>query len=284
MDPAHQARLRAHGHLSTALILGGLTTLLAVIGAVLAGPDGVLLALVVAAAPMLFNPMNAPDTVLRLQGARPIPRWQAPGLYEACAGLARRAGLARPPALYLIDNPTLNALTVGSTRRSAIAVTDGLLRHLPAPEVSAVLAHEIAHLQHHDLWLLGVADSFGRMTEWLSLLGQWLVLLSLPLQVFGGVAIAWPTLLVLVFAPLLSALLRLALSRTREYEADLGAAELLGSPRPLASALARMERTHRRLLPWLLPSGRLEQAPDWLQTHPSTATRIARLLALEEGR
>ena len=147
-----------------------------------------------------------------------------------------------------------------------------------------VLAHEISHIRNDDLWIMGLADAVSRLTRMLSWMGQLLLLLSLPMLIPGGDTFPWLLVLPLTGAPILSFLLRLALSRTREYDADLGAATLTENPRGLANALAKMERLRGSWLERLLLSERRLPEPSVLRTHPDTADRIRRLLELEAGR
>jgi len=142
------------------------------------------------------------------------------------------------------------------------------------------LAHEISHVRNNDMWVMGLADLFTRMTNILSVVGQFLLLLNLPLLLMSDYTISWAAILLLVFAPTLSALLQLALSRTREYDADLGAAELSGDPEGMALALAKLERLQAGFFERVFLPGRQIPEPSLLRTHPPTQERLRRLLAL----
>jgi heat shock protein HtpX len=218
---------------------------------------------------------------MRLYGASRIGADQAPVLWKAVSRLAERAELPARPELYYVPSRMLNAFAVGTRERSAIAVTDGLLRQLDLRELVGVLAHEISHVRNNDLWVMGLADMFSRATSTLSLVGQFLLLLNLPLVMFSAVSINWLAILLLVFAPTLSALTQLALSRTREYDADLNAARLTGDPAGLASGLAKIERLQGGWLERIFMPGRRIPEPSLLRTHPQTEERIARLMALK---
>ena len=114
------------------------------------------------------------------------------------------------------------------------------VRRLLSPrEPAAVLAHEVAHIANRDLWLMGLADAMSRAVSVASWLGQFLLIINLPLMAAGAATFPWGALLLLVFSPTIMALLQLSLSRRREYDADLGAVELTGDPEALASALTR---------------------------------------------
>ncbi len=171
---------------------------------------------------------------------------------------------------------------MGSRADPAIAVTEGLIRSLDARELAGVLAHETSHIANNDMRIMALADTVTRMTHLLSMLGVLLAVLSLPLALFGlGFVSPW-ALLLLVAAPAVSALMQMALSRTREYLADLEAARLTGDPVGLASALGRLER--QTMAPWrLLIGGGYGAGSDasLLRTHPATVERIRRLGELQ---
>ncbi len=277
---------RAHAwrnRLQSLLLLAGMAGFLALLGWLLWGRDGILMLLLIGVMGVLFNPAISPRLVMRLYGASPIDYRQVPALGVAVSGLAERAGLAARPELYYIPSRMINAFAVGSREQSAVAVTDGLLGRLNLREVVGVLAHEISHISSHDLWVMGLADLFSRATSVLSLVGLLLVLVNLPLALFAGAAINWFAIALLVFAPSVSALAQMALSRTREYDADLNAAHLTGDPEGLARALAKIERAQGGLWERLFMPGRRVPEPSPLRSHPDTGERIARLMALKPG-
>ena len=198
--------------------------------------------------------------------------------------MARRAGLDRVPHLFYVPSPMANAFTVGGRQGAAIALTDGLLRSLNTRELAGVLAHETAHVLHGDLALMNLADVISRVTAALSMTGQFLLVLNLPLMLAGAAPVSWALVLVLVFAPGASSLLQLALSRTREFSADAEAARLTGDPLALASALGKMEAAEAGFWSRLLLPGHRSPHPSLLRTHPAHAERIARLRELAEDR
>lgn len=274
------SRYRLRNLLHSALLLGGMVLLLGLVGSFF-GMAAATLAAVGGVALLSAGARTSPRWVMRAHRAQPLAFHQAPDLHRLVAELARRAELPRAPALYLVPSAMMNAFAVGKGESSAVGVTAALLRSLDRRELAGVLAHEISHIAHRDLWVMGLADTFSRTTRTLSFIGQVLLLLALPLVLLGEIELPWLPLLLLIAAPTMSALLQLALSRTREFEADLAAAELTGDPRGLASALARLEYQGggwlRRLLGLARPrSG----AVDLLRSHPATAERIERLRSL----
>ncbi len=270
--------------LQSLLLLTAMAGFLAMLGWLLWGAQGLVALLSAGAVAVIANPMLSPWLVMRMYGARPLGRHQAPALWQMVSELAERAGLPARPRLFYVPSGMLNAFAVGSQPQSAIAVTDGLLRQLDTRELMGVLAHEISHVRSNDLWVMGLADLFSRATGLLSLFGQLLLLISLPLMFFSVVSINWFAILLLILAPNLSALAQLALSRTREYDADLNAVRLTGDPEGLAWALDKIERVQGGWMERILLPGRRIPAPSLLRTHPQTAARIARLMELQPRR
>lgn len=259
------------------LFMGGF---LALLGWLLWGGGGIVMLLFAGLSGVLLNPALSPRWVMQLYGARRLDPDHAPGLWHVLGLLAERAGLPRAPTLYHVPSRMLNAFAVGSPHQSAIAVTDGLLRQLGDRELLGVLAHEMSHIRNNDLWVMGLADMFSRMTSMLSLFGQVLLILNLPLLLLGNATFNWWAIALLILAPNLSALAQLALARTREYDADLNAVALTGDPKGLASALARIERVQGGWMERILLPGRRVPDPSLLRTHPHTEDRVRRLLTL----
>ncbi|AUC08438.1 M48 family metalloprotease (plasmid) [Acinetobacter lwoffii] len=213
---------------------------------------------------------------LRLYGARPLHPNEAPDLWAVLRELAARAGLPAVPVPHYVPSGVVNAFATGTKHHAAIALTDGLLRSLTPRELTGVLGHEIAHIANEDLRVMGLADSISRLTHLLALLGQIMLLFSLPALLWGTVAIQWPALLLLAVSPQLALL---GLSRVHEFDADRLTAELTGDPQGLALALAKIERES---CAWLLP-GWGNPEPSWLRTHPATTERIQRLRELADS-
>ena len=267
------------------LLIGSMVAVLSALGWIVAGSSGLLLSLIVGGFFFLLSARVPARWLIRFYGARPVSRFEAPFLFEVVRRLARRAGLGTLPQLFYLSTRRANAFAIGSPNDSVIGVSEGLLQSLSPREIENVLAHEIAHVRNNDLRLMGLAALVSRATFWLSWVGQLLILLNLPLILMGQWTIPWTAALTLVFAPTASTLLQLALSRTREFDADLGAVTLTGHPRGLASALAKLERLQRGLLNLnrLFLRGRGLRKPTLLRSHPQTEERIKRLLDLETG-
>jgi heat shock protein HtpX len=200
--------------------------------------------------------------------------------------LAARAGIPTP-SLWVIDDPQPNAFATGrNPDHAGVAVTTGLLRQLPAGEVEAVLAHEIGHIAHRDTLIVSVAAAIGTAISALANLVMWLPFFGYHDDEDGG-ANPLALLVAAMLAPIAATLVQLAISRTREYDADRASAELLGSGRPLANALARIDRA-ATATPMAIPPA---QAAHYIvnplaggginrlfATHPLVQDRIRRLL------
>jgi heat shock protein HtpX len=265
--------------LQSLLLIAVLFGIAGLAGFLLAGAEGLWMALAASGLALAIQPLAAARLTLRLYRARPVAFDDAPQLCDLMAGIARRAGLPATPQLHYIPSTLVSAFAVGSPRHAAIALTDGLLRTLGMREIAGVLAHEAAHIAHGDLRVMNLADYVSRLTALFALAGQISLLLSLPWLLEGGAAINWIGLLLLAVSPQLALAAQMGLSRVREFDADLEAAHLTGDPEGLASALARIERISRDWRAWLLP-GWGNPDPSWLRSHPPTEERIRRLLSL----
>ncbi len=281
IDLFARRRNRILNTVHTWLLTGGALLLLAVTAWAFGGTVGIVYAVIFGAVSMWVARRISPQLVLSMYKAREVTEVEFPSGVRIVAELARRAGLPATPRLHIIPSRLLNAFAVGSREQSAIAVTDALARTLTVRELAGVLAHEISHIAHEDVKVMALADMVSRFTSIMSTVGIISLFLNLGAYASGGEeGVPWLAVLVLIAAPTVGGLIQMALSRTREFDADLGAALLTGDPDGLALALGKLERAHGRL--WeniLLPSGRIPD-PSVLRTHPLTADRIARLKSL----
>lgn len=270
----------ALNRLQTGLLVILLLAVGGVAGQLLFGATGFWLSLGAILLTLALEPVATARLTLSLYRARPIPPGEAPQLWRMLEVLARRAGLPAVPRPHYVPSRMINAFAVGNRRNSAIALTDGLLGSLTPRELLAVLAHETAHIANGDLRVMNLADYVSRLTGAFAMLGLLLLVMALPGVWMGQLEVQWLGLLLLAVSPHLARLAQMGLSRVREFDADLGAARLTGDPAALASALARIEAVARGWRGWLIP-GWGNPEPSWLRTHPPTAERIRRLLALE---
>lgn len=267
--------------LQTGFLISALLAICALVGSFIFGTLGVWMAIGSGLLALLIEPSASWRVTLNLYRAQPIHPEDAPVLWEILRTLSLRAGLPSMPTLYYLPSPLINAFAVGSQKRSAIALTYGLLNRLNSRELAGVLAHEVAHIANGDLRVMGLADGVSRLTALLSMFGQLFLLVLAPILILSDVEfeINWPVLLVLLLSPHLTLLMQLGLSRLREYDADLNAALLTDDPQGLALALAHIEQASRGWF-WILLPGWGNPEPSWLRSHPSTAERIRRLQAL----
>ncbi len=279
----------------TAVLLAALTALFVALGAVVGGTPGLVIAFVIALVMNAISLWNSDTMVLKLFKAQEVDERVAPGYYGLVRELAQRAELPMP-RVYVIHNPQPNAFATGrSPSRAAVAVSTGLLDMLSREELAGVIAHELAHIKNRDTLTMGVAATIGGA---ISLIAQYL---QFGL-IFGGNRDGngpglIGSLFAILVAPMLAMMVQMAISRSREYQADRLGALICGNPLWLASALARIDAAARRI-----PNMQAERAPaaahvfivnpltaggmdNLFATHPNVANRIAALeqLARELG-
>ncbi len=268
----------------TMLLLAALTALFMALGFTIGGPRGAMIAFLVAAGMNLFTYWNADRIVLRMHNAREVDAAAAPLLHGIVSRLAARAGLPMP-RVYLIDSPHPNAFATGrNPANAALAATVGLIRILDRDEVEAVMAHELAHVKNRDTLIMTMTATIAGAISMLANFG-------LFFRGGDGRGNVLAMLLAVLVAPFAAMIVQLAISRTREYGADRGGAEICRNPRALASALAKLQEAAARIpnpvaarnpaaASLYIVSGLGGGRGDSLfSTHPATENRIA---ALEE--
>ncbi len=263
--------------LRTGALVLGMLALLILLGYTINGLLGIITAGIVGLVLLVFASQVPSRVIMRMQGGRLLNEQQAPQLHYLIKQLAARAGLPRMPQLYFVPSPAPNAFATGSKSDPAIAVTQGLFQLLDNRQLSGVLAHEISHIRNNDLKLKSMAAIMSRITNAFSFFGKLLIFINLPLLFMGEAVISWWAILILLLAPMVSGLLYMGLSRTREYDADLSAARITGDPEGLASALERLEQLNGQLLRRLLLPRRRAMGPEILRSHPDTSERVRRL-------
>ncbi len=239
----------------------------------IAGTQGIVLSLVVLAVTLVVATSVPAHLAMRLQRGVPLSPAEAPWLYAIVGRLSRRACLETIPQLYRLPQRRPNAVAVGTGNAAAIGLSDGLVRILTRRELEGVLAHEVAHVAAGDTEWLRVTVGIAHVTRLTAVFG----VIACTVFLLGGVGSVpvWAVLF-LPLAPAGVTLLQLGFSRSREFAADLKAADLTGDPAGLASALGRIHAAFRS--PWDLV-GRLQPTvPAWLGTHPDPRERIERLM------
>lgn len=273
-----------NGYTKTFVLMAALTALFMGIGALIGGGTGAVLALVVAGAMNLWGWWNADKSVLRMTGAREVDERTAPDFVRLVHRLADGAGMPRPK-VYVIESEQPNAFATGrNPQNAAVAATTGLLRRLTAEEVAAVMAHELAHVQNRDTLIMTVTATFAGA---IGMLANFAMFFGRDRQ--GGVLAA---IAVMIFAPLAAGLVQMAISRSREYEADKVGAAICGNPLWLASALRKIdamakgidnvqaERNPALAHIFIVNPLHAFKRDALFSTHPATENRVAALEAL----
>jgi heat shock protein HtpX len=272
------------------MLLAAMTALFMGLGFSIGGGKGAIIALVVAAGMNLFTFWNADKIVLKMHRARQVDAASAPEFHALVKQLADRAGLPMPKT-YIVDDPHPNAFATGrNPENAAVAATSGLLDMLTRDEIAGVMAHELAHVKNRDTLIMTMVATIAGAISMLANFG-------LLFRGGDGRGNIVAMLLAVIVAPFAAMIVQMAISRTREYGADAGGAEISGNPRALASALAKLSRGAQAI-----PNHTAERNPAVAQlyivsalggrsgdgmfsTHPDTGNRIAALeaMAIEMG-
>ncbi|MEO6862112.1 MAG: M48 family metalloprotease [Microcoleus sp.] len=277
--------------IKTAALLGLLSALLITVSYwVIGGSGGAIIGIGLAAAMNLGSWFYSDKIALAAYGAVPVTASQAPGLYTMVERLSQRANLPMP-GVYMIPTQSANAFATGrDPEHAAVAVTEGIMNMLSEDELEGVIAHELTHINNRDTLTQAVAATVAGAISWLAQMASYSMW-------FGGgrddrdgpnpVGL----LLTIILAPVAASVIQLAISRTREFSADAGAARLTGNPRALARALERLESGARQMpldgnpafAPLLIVNS---SAGNWFRslfsTHPTTEARIENLMKLEQ--
>ena len=275
---------RLRNWIHTIALIVGMATLMGLLAWSLWGTIGVTWALIGVGLLLGFAPSIPSDLMLRMYGAIPLTQAAAKQVNEIMDALTARAELPARPRLYMIPSPILNAFATGRQDDAAIAVTYGMLKTLSLRELAGVLAHEISHIRNNDLRIMGLADLMSRVTLVMFYVAIFLLFLNFPLMAIGAKPVPWLAIGLLYLAPIAMSLLQLALSRAREFDADLEGARLSGDPEGLASALLKLERRQGRFWEDMFLGGARIPDPSLLRSHPKTEERVARLQALTVNR
>lgn len=263
--------------LISAVLIWVLTATLGLIAYVIAGPFLVFIILAGIGVLYLFSPNIAPKLMMGLFKVRPLSFYDAPHVHRMVNILSRRADLEKMPEIYLIPSDTLAAFATGTRNKSAVAISAGIINRLSDAEIAGITAHEISHIKNNDMRSMWFALLLGRLTESLSLWGQVILLISLPFIIINGIYVNVMLIAVLIIAPFFSYLVQLTMSRNNEFNADLGSAELLGSPEPLISALSKIDYDTKGVKGFFFPTKTSNDVSVLFRTHPPTEERIRRL-------
>jgi len=276
----------------TTILLAVLTAMLVFAGDALGGRSGAITALIFAGIMNFVTYWFSDKIVLMMYRAKPVTEADAPELYAITRDLTMKAGLPMPK-VYIMENDTPNAFATGrNPGHAVVAVTTGIMRLLTREELTGVLAHELAHIQNRDILISTIAATIAGAISYLAHMAQWAAM-------FGGtrdneregnpVAL----IVMMIVAPLAAMIIQMAISRSREYGADMGGAKICGNPLSLANALRKLEYANKRI-PMVganaatshmfivnpLSGGSLLRL---FSTHPPIEERIKRLEAMAGG-
>ena len=263
----------------TVLLVAGLTSVLALVGWLVGGYDLMITTVSSILIIVMIAPYISPMLALRMHKAQQLSENDLPSIHALLNELTLKANLSHKPKLYYMPTRMMTAFTVGLKHNAAIALTDGLLRRMNRRELNAILAHEISHIKNQDMRIMAIADVINQMTWIISILGFLLILINLPFSIFTEFSVPWSLIVLFVILPIMTTLMKMKLSRTREFEADYSAAEITQDPSALISALSRLEYRELRWLTQFFWSPNKNTEPSQLRTHPDTDDRIDRLKA-----
>jgi len=279
----------------TTILLAMLTALVVWIGQMVGGPNGAIMALIMAGAMNFFSYWFSDKIVLKMYGGQQITANDDPELYGLVQELAAKGGLPMPK-VYVIPEDAPNAFATGrNPDHAAVAVTQGIRRILNKRELAGVLGHELSHVKHRDILISSIAATLAGAISYLAYMAQWAAIFgggSRDREGGGGGGI-FGLLFMVIVAPMAAMLIQMAVSRSREYMADAGGAKISGDPLALASALRKLHMGAQKIPLDVSPVTQNATAHMFIvsplsggsfaslfSTHPAMEERIARLEAM----
>ena len=279
----------------TVILMALLTGLMIAAGQAFGGRNGAQTMLVFSLIINFMSYWNSDKIVMKSYGAKEITRGQAPELYDLVAGLAKNAGLPMPK-VCIIRSEVPNAFATGrNAEHAAVCVTTGIMRTLTAQEMAGVLAHELSHIKHNDTLISCVTASVAGVISMIGHIAQWAAIFGMGggrnRDDNGGIG---GLIFTIIIAPMAAMLIQMAISRSREYEADKSGGEICGDPLALASALEKLDYYAKNRQPLMgakpetahlfivNPLSGVKSFSSLFSTHPTTEERVARLKAQAE--
>jgi len=277
----------------TVILMVGLTVLLVLIGGAFGGRQGMIMAFMFASVMNIFSYWFSDKIVLRMYRAQEVSEADAPMLYSVTRDLAMKMNMPMPK-VYIIPSDASNAFATGrSPNHAAVAATEGILRLLTREELAGVMAHEMGHVRNRDILIGTIAATIAGAISMLANMAQWAMIFGGGRRdddegaggMIGGI-------LMIILAPIAAALIQMAISRSREYEADATGAQICGNPLALASALKKLQAGSQRIPMDANPATahmfivnplRGRGFVNLFSTHPPLEDRIARLEAMVYG-
>jgi heat shock protein HtpX len=276
----------------TAALMVGLTVLLVFAGGALGGQGGMIFAFVFALAMNAFSYWFSDKIVLKMYRAKEATEQEAPQLYDVVRDLAMRANMPMPK-VYVIPDDAPNAFATGrNPNHAAVAATTGILRFLSREELTGVMAHELAHVRNRDILIGTIAATIAGAISLLAHMAQWAMIFGggrSDDDDGGGIV---GLIAMMIIAPIAAMLIQMAISRSREYQADATGARLCGNPMWLASALRKLEAASKRIPMNASPATahmfivnplRGGGVAKLFTTHPPMDDRVARLESMAYG-
>jgi len=275
--------------LKTAVLMALLGGIMVAIGGGIGGQSGATIMLVIAVGMNFFTYWFSDSMVLNSYNAREIQRGDSPELYGMVEKLAEKADLPMP-RLYVIDSGEPNAFATGrNPEHAAVAVTTGIMRVLNYNELSGVIAHELSHVKHRDILISTIAATFATVISWIAQMAQFAAIFGNRSDDDEGGGILG-SLVTMIVAPIAASLIQMAISRSREYDADKSGGEICGNPNYLADALQKIEYYALNMPPMAAATpatshlfivnpfeGVAGTVQKLFSTHPPTSERIAKL-------
>ena len=280
--------------LKTVVLLTFMTVLLVFVGGAIGGQNGMIIAFMMALVMNFVSYWFSDKIVLAMYKAQPVTEAQAPDLHAMIRRLTQKAGLPMPK-VYIIPDESMNAFATGrNPEHGVVAVTEGIMRALDREELEGVIAHELAHIKHRDILTGTIVATIAGAISMLAQMAQWAMIFGGGRRDDsdeGGSPVV--ALVMMIVAPIAAMLVQMAISRTREYEADKGGASIAGNPYGLANALLKLERgaqvvpmhdakpatAHMFIVNPLTGGGLMKL----FSTHPPIAERVKRLKEMPRG-
>jgi heat shock protein HtpX len=231
-------------NLKTMFLLVTLTVMLVFAGGAFGGKQGMTIALIFALGMNFFAYWYSDKIVLKMYGAKEVTEAEAPELYSIVKWLTKKAGMPMPK-LYIIEADQPNAFATGrNPEHAAVAVTTGIMHILSPEELAGVIGHELAHIKHRDILISTIAATIAGAISYLAQMAQWALIFGRHDDEDENPIAA---LVMMIVAPIAALIVQMAISRSREYQADMGGARLSGNPRYLASALRKLHSASRQI-------------------------------------
>ena len=268
----------------TFLLMTLLTVILIVLGGVIAGEGGLIMAFGFALVLNFFSYWYSDKIAIKMTKSKPLPEEEAPNIHKIIEGMSEKAGLPKP-RVFITPSEQPNAFATGrNPDKAAIALTEGIIDMLDREELEGVIAHELSHIKNRDTLISTLAAVMAGALAFLARIGRYRMIFGRRNRGAGALI----QIVALIFAPLAAIIVKMAISRTREYKADSTAAEISGNPQGLASALEKMDRyiqgkNHKMEVNeatshmFILNPLSREGMAKLFSSHPPTEDRIERL-------